>query len=88
MKKRNPNFTIIIFSMLVGLLIAIQMKAKVEFYIPATLKSLQITKNEISNINKEISELNKEIKIKEEELLLLKNISKGDAILLIYYLKI
>ncbi len=79
MKKRNPNFTIIVFSMLVGLLIAIQMKAKVEYYIPATLKSLQITKNEISNISKEISELNKEIKIKEEELLLLENISKGDA---------
>lgn len=78
MKKSSPNLTLTIFSLLLGLLIATQMKMKVELYVPVTLKSLQVTKTEISNINKEIVELNKNIKLKEEELILLENISKGD----------
>lgn len=78
MKKVNPNLTIIIFSFIVGVLIATQMKLKVESYVPVTLKSLQIMKNDIHNVNREIAELNREIRLKEEELLVLESISKGD----------
>lgn len=78
MKKINPNLTIIIFSFIVGVLIATQMKMKVESYVPVTLKSIQTMKSEIHSVNKEIAELNREIRSKEEELLVLENISKGD----------
>ena len=78
MKKVNPNLTIIIFSFIVGVLIATQMKLKVESYVPVTLKSIQTMKSDIHSVNKEIAELNREIRSKEEELLVLENISKGD----------
>ena len=78
MKKVNPNLTIVIFSFIVGVLIATQMKLKVETYVPATLKSIQTMKSEIHSVNKEIAELNRDIRSKEEELLVLENISKGD----------
>ena len=78
MKKFNPNLTKIIFSFILGLLIATQMKIKVDTYIPATLKSMQTMKSEIHTVNKEIAELNRVIRSKEEELLVLENISQGD----------
>ena len=78
MKKFNPSLTIAIFSFLVGLLIATQMKLNVESYVPATLKSIQTMKSEINSVNNEIAQLNRDIKSKEEELLILENISKGD----------
>lgn len=78
MKKGNPNLTLTIFSIILGVIIATQMKIKVESYAPVTLKSLQMTKNEINMINKELVELNNNIKQKEEELMVLENISKGD----------
>lgn len=78
MKKRNPNLILIIFSCILGILFATQMKSKVQSYVPVTLKSLQNTKNEIQTISKEIADLNENIKLKEEELMVLENISKGD----------
>lgn len=78
MKKDNPKLIIIIFSFIVGLLIATQMKIKIDSYIPVTLKSIQTMKSEIHSVNKEIAELNREIRSKEEELLVLESISKGD----------
>lgn len=78
MKINNPKLIIIIFSFIVGILIATQMKLKVDTYTPVTLKSIQTMKVEIHAVNKEIAELNREIRSKEEELLVLENISKGD----------
>lgn len=78
MKKDNPKIILTLFSIIVGIFIATQIKMKLETYAPVTLKSLQSTKAEIVAINNEISELNKIIKIKEEELSLLENIAKGD----------
>lgn len=78
MKKLNPNLTIVVFSFIVGVLIATQMKMKVESYVPVTLKSIQTMKSEIHSVNKEIAELNRDIRAKEEELLVLENISQGD----------
>ncbi len=78
MKKDNPKIILTLFSIIVGIFIATQIKMKLETYAPVTLKSLQATKAEIVSINNEISELNKMINVKEEELQLLENIAKGD----------
>lgn len=78
MKKDNPKIILTLFSIIVGIFIATQIKMKLETYAPVTIKSLQATKAEIVSINNEISELNKIIKVKEEELQLLENIAKGD----------
>lgn len=77
-KKDNPKIILGIFSVIIGIFIATQVKMKLETYAPVTIKSLQSAKAEISSINNEISELNKIIKIKEEELRLLENIAQGD----------
>ena len=78
MKKNNPKIIITLFSIIIGIFIATQVKMGLEIYAPVTIKSLQITKSEIVAINNEISELNKIIEAKEEELNLLGNIAKGD----------
>lgn len=78
MKKNNPKIIITLFSIIIGIFIATQVKMGLEIYAPVTIKSLQITKAEIVAINNEVSELNKIIKAKEEELNLLENIAKGD----------
>lgn len=78
MKKNNPKLIITIFSIVIGIIISTQMKIKVESYAPVTLKSIQLTKNEINSVNNEIAELNNIIKQKELELEILENISKGD----------
>ncbi|OZV12408.1 hypothetical protein CIW83_09990 [Tissierella sp. P1] len=78
MKNNNPRVILTLFSIIIGIFIATQIKMKLETYAPVTLKSLQATKAEIISINNEISELNKLIKMKEEELELLENIAKGD----------
>lgn len=78
MKKNNPKIILALFSMIIGILIAIQMKIKVENYAPVTINALQMTKSEIININNEIKELKQIINAKEEELEILDNISKGD----------
>ena len=64
--------------MIIGILIAIQMKIKVDIYAPVTISALEMTKNEIININTEIIELSKIIESKEESLAILDSIAKGD----------
>lgn len=78
MKKDNPKIIITLFSIIIGIFIATQVKMGLEIYAPVTIRSLQITKAEIATINNEISELNKIIEAKKEELHLLENIAKGD----------
>ena len=78
MKKNNPKFVIAFFSMILGIFIAIQMKIKVEVYAPVTINALEMTKNEIVNINTEITELNRIIESREEELQILDSIAQGD----------
>ena len=78
MKKNNPRIILTVFSILIGILIATQMKLKVESIAPVTIKSIQDTKAEVNNINNEILELEAIIKQKEQELEILENISKGD----------
>jgi uncharacterized protein YlxW (UPF0749 family) len=78
MKNNNPKIILTLFSIFIGILIATQMKLKVESIAPVTLKSIQDAKTEINSINNEILELDKLIKQKEDELEILENISMGD----------
>ena len=69
---------IFLFSIIVGIFIANQMKLNVEYYIPITLESLENTRAEIESVKKEIVELNERLEEKNEHLERLKNISKGE----------
>lgn len=75
----NKNkFTLAIFSIIIGVFIAIQIKANVEDYVPVTIKSIENAKNEIDSLKKEVEELGRVIEAKEEELVVLENIARGD----------
>lgn len=77
-KQTNPKIIITLFSILIGIFIANQMKLNVENYVPVTLKSIESTRNEINLITNELAEMEKIIKEKEEQLEIMENISKGD----------
>ena len=78
MKKNHPKIIITVFSLILGLFIAIQVNMKLETYRPVNIDSLQLAKSEIENIKKEMIELEALEKHKAEELNVLHNISKGD----------
>lgn len=77
MKDMN-KFIIIIFSIVLGILISIQLKANVETYVPITFQSIENSKAEIESIKKELEDLNHIILVKEEELKVLEDIANGD----------
>lgn len=78
MKKNNPKLVLTLFSIIIGIFIATQMKLNVESYAPVTIKSIQVTKEEINQLKEEIKELDKIEKEKIQELEKLKNVSQGD----------
>jgi uncharacterized protein YlxW (UPF0749 family) len=78
MKNNNPKIILTLFSVIIGIFIATQMKLNVQSYAPVTISSIQSMKSEINSINEEIKSLEKVIKNKEEELETLINIAKGD----------
>lgn len=78
MKKNNPKLVLTIFSIIIGIFIANQMKLNVESYAPVTIKSIQDAKAEINKIKAEIEELNEIEKEKISELEALENITLGD----------
>lgn len=79
MKSNNPKLLIAIFSVLVGILIASQMKLNVELLTPVTVKSIMDTRREIEAVRKEIGELEKIIAQREAELGTLESINTGEA---------
>ncbi|NLY46433.1 MAG: DUF881 domain-containing protein [Tissierella sp.] len=75
----NKNkFTLATFSIIIGIFISTQIKANVEDYVPVTIRSIENTKVEIEDFKRDIDELKKIIEAKEEELIVLENIAKGD----------
>lgn len=78
MKKNNPKLVLTLFSIMIGIFIATQMKLNVESYAPVTIKSIQNTKNEINIIKEELRELSKIEKEKIQEFEKMKNIAQGD----------
>lgn len=77
MKFKN-RIIIAIFSVLIGITIAVQIKANVEAYVPVTIQSIKDTMNEIEIVKGEVEELNKIIEAREEELEVLEYIAQGD----------
>lgn len=78
MKINKAKITLTLFSIILGIFIALQIKMKVDLQTPNNIQFLQTTKSEIDNIYKEIIELDHVIKDREEKLIILENISKGD----------
>lgn len=78
MKKNNPRVILTLFSIIIGIFIATQMKLNVESYAPVTLKSIQDTKFEINKLKVEIEELNLIEKEKILEFESLQNASQGN----------
>ncbi|MDX9917629.1 MAG: DUF881 domain-containing protein [Gudongella sp.] len=79
MKSINPKVTIGLFSLIIGVLIASQMKLKVDLITPVTIQSIVAQKNELSSLRNQIDELEKNIEQKERELELLESIDRGEA---------
>ena len=75
--KREPKTIILIFSIILGIILSIQAKAKLNVYVPVTLASMQETKQEIEMVSKEIDELRKLEFEKKAELKKLEDISKN-----------
>lgn len=78
MKKNNPKIILTLFSVIIGIFIAIQIKINVESYAPATMGSIENIKLEIDRLKIEIEELQVIEKEKEEELKSLENMDQGD----------
>lgn len=79
--KKEPKLVIMFFSLIIGIILAIQLKTKVDMYIPATLTALQNTRNELKIVNKDIENFSEVIKEKEKRLYALKNISEEEELL-------
>lgn len=78
MKINRTNLAVLGLSIILGIILAVQIKQKVPQMIPATLKSIENTKNEINALNKEIEELKIMIKDKEEKIETYESIVDGD----------
>jgi uncharacterized protein YlxW (UPF0749 family) len=79
MRISSPKLTLGIFSIIVGILIASQMKLNVDQITPVTIQSIIAARNELNSVRNEIVDLEKTIAAKEEELRLLESIGEGEA---------
>lgn len=78
MKKYKTKIVLTIFSVILGIFLAVQMKANVASYAPVTIRSLENLSSEIATIKTEIEEFDRVIKEKEAEVMVLENVSQGD----------
>mgnify|MGYP000916185889 CR=1 FL=1 len=77
-KTKKPNFTILFFSMILGIFMAGQLKQNIPILTPVTLSSIQATKYEINSVNKEIEDIEKLTMQRTEQLQILEGIALGD----------
>ncbi|MBZ2173679.1 DUF881 domain-containing protein [Schnuerera sp. xch1] len=75
---KKTNLVILCLSVLLGIVIAVQLKQNVPDLTPVTLNAIEMTKYEIEAINKEVAELKVMIKDKEKQIEMYKSISSGD----------
>ena len=79
MKNNNPKLMITLLSILMGILMASQMKLNLEHLTPVTIQSIFDKKAEVEIARNEIAELGKIIIQKETELKTLESINTGDV---------
>lgn len=77
MKYKN-RIIIAIFSIFIGIIISVQIKANVEDYVPVTIQSIKDTMKEIELVKGELEELESIIEDRQEELETLEYIAQGD----------
>ena len=77
-KIKKPNLIILIFSLLLGIFMAGQLKQNIPILAPVTLRSIQISKNELNSVKKEIEDLKTLSAQKEGQLKILESIASGD----------
>ena len=79
-KRRKVNVILLTFSILLGFMVIIQLNQNVESYNFVTLRTIQVSKNEIASITKEKEDLESLIKEKEEEIKRIENIKDRDSV--------
>lgn len=67
-KVKKVNIILLTFSILLGFMVIIQLKQNVESYNLVTLRTIQVSKNEIANITKEIEDIGILIEEKKDEI--------------------
>jgi len=77
-KSLKDKFTLIFFSLLLGIFISIQFKQEIEPFNPVTLRSIQVTRNEIDRMDSEIEEMKELLKNKEDEIEKFENVTNED----------
>ncbi|NLW22090.1 MAG: DUF881 domain-containing protein [Tissierellia bacterium] len=77
-KITRPNLIVLIFSILIGIFMAGQFKLSIPNLAPVTLKSIEVTKNELNALYKEIEDLKLMIADKNEQIKMLESIADGD----------
>jgi len=77
-KISKINIIIFILCIFLGIVLSTQMKRKVEDYTLVSINNIQLTKNQINNVNDEIEQMKALIDKKNEGLVKLKNLDKND----------
>ncbi|NMB08158.1 MAG: DUF881 domain-containing protein [Tissierellia bacterium] len=75
---KKPNFTILFFSIILGIFMAGQFKQNIPILAPVTISSIQAMQNEINAVNKEIEDVKKLTVQRTEQLRILESIALGD----------
>jgi uncharacterized protein YlxW (UPF0749 family) len=77
-RTKKPNVVILVFSLLLGIFMAGQLKQNIPMIAPATLRSIQMSKNEINSVKKETEELRTLTVQRNDQLKILESIASGD----------
>lgn len=79
MKKRKVDVILLLFSVLLGFMVVTQLNQDLESYNFVTLRTIQVSKNEISNISSDMEDLELLIGEKKEEIKRITNTKDEDS---------
>ncbi|MBC7087201.1 MAG: DUF881 domain-containing protein [Tissierellales bacterium] len=79
MKDFNPKIVIAVFSILVGILLASQIKMNIQMVTPVTIESIKRLELEVKALRNDIDDLKSNIEEKERYLGLIENANYGDS---------
>ena len=77
-KLSRINVIFFVSCLSIGMALSMQAKQHLESYTPVTLKSIQVSKNDIAALNGEIGEMKELVEKKKKELSLVKSVDKGN----------
>lgn len=79
-KRRKVDVLLFVFSILLGFMVVTQLNQDLEGYNFVTLRTIQVSKNEISNISSEMEDLKLLIEEKKEEVKRIENTNDEESI--------